>query len=146
MTTFAEIFEKKGINVKDFEDKAIDQEAINIDLQIEFASKWLKLLERNASAKEKFLFARDNGFVSEHHLNLWMTVQDDADLAKEEFELYKDSLSEEEFDLMQKDVREKQLTADTIKSPVHYRLAMRRLGIKDYSPYGEDLIGRKNLF
>jgi len=48
MNAMAEALSKANIKGSSFEDKQVDEKAIEADMQIKFLETWLKLLERNA--------------------------------------------------------------------------------------------------
>lgn len=127
------------LNLEDLpEGKTLTDEEIAIQKEIEMLEGWLKLNERNASAKEKFLFAKEHGFVSENHLNLWLSANDDYNNKKEELDLFYEN--SKEYKALLSDVEKLSEMASAIKSPVYYRFMMKQLGKKDFSPYGEDLL------
>lgn len=139
MNTLADALKKAGIESSDFEDVNVDQKAIECDLEIEFLDKWLKLTERGASDKEKYLFATKHGFVSEKHLNLYLSVTSDISDLEAEIEDCSEFLTPAQLRAKKKELEEKRGMAN-IKYPWYYRHVMTQLGIKDVSPYGLDVI------
>ena len=119
---------------------AISDEELKTQERIEMLSGWVKLMERNASSKEKFLFAKKYGFVSENHMNLWINKSDEYETELEEFEEIKFHLSKEELIKRKRNLDRLRIASDLMKEKSTYRFYMRRLGKKEFSPYGEDLL------
>lgn len=142
MNTFAEAL--KGINLGELpEGEVLTEEQIENQRQIELAEGWLKLYERNASAKEKFQFAQKFGFLSETHLNLWMSADTDYHDKLYELEDLEGYCSNEELAPLRAEVEKLRGMAEAMKGKSYYRIVMRQLGRKDFSPYGEDLLKMK---
>lgn len=140
MNAFADALKKAGIEASDFEDVVVDEKAIECDREIEFLEQWLKLTERGASAKEKYLFATKHGFASEKHLNLYLNLTGEISDLKFEIEECSEFLTSSQLEAKKKELKEKQSMANNIKDPWYYRLIMSQLKVKDVSPYGLDVI------
>ena len=144
-SSFAEALKKldltkleEGIEISDTQFEA--------EKRVKMLSGWVKLLERNASEKEKFNFARDNGFVSENHLNLWIQKSGEYEAELEEFEKVKEHLSKNEYAKRKRKIDRLRIASDLIKEKTTYRIRMKRLGKKELSPYGEDLLEEKSSY
>ena len=143
-SSFAEAL--KGVDLGNLEEGCIlSEEKIRQNQELELAQGWLNLLERNASAKEKYLFAQKYGFVSETHLNLWMAAEDDYHGKLEELESFGDALHKKELSARKTKVEELKRQVELIRDKQYYRMIMKALGQRDISPYGEDLLRRKDL-
>jgi len=142
MGSIADAFNKVGIKPSDFPEVEIDTEKIERNLKIEFLEKWLKLLERNTPAKERYNFiTKYSNFLSETHYNLYSTIMNDV------YEL-QDRLDDCDWNgenkvELEKEIKEKKILANNIKDVFYYRMIMRQLGKKDISPYGVDLLRTK---
>ena len=67
-SSIADALKNLDLNLNDLEEGVeISDEELKTQERIEMLSGWVKLMERNASSKEKFLFAKKYGFVSENH-------------------------------------------------------------------------------
>lgn len=133
-----ELFEKKGINVLDFEDKEVKVEPENEELV--FWKKYLKLLERNASQKEIHQFAIENGFLSPKHLETYTSLKDTYENKEMELLLCQDSMEREEYLERKNSLYKLKNLADTVRNPYGYRVYLRSMKKKDITPYGEDVL------
>lgn len=140
-----EVLNSKGIQVEDFEDKEVDAKTYEADMFIEFLEKYLKMCERGASEKERYNLAVENGFLSEKHLSLWLSVNDDFENEREMLESEKEFLSPKEIKKREAKVQELEHYANNIKNPTYYRIVMRQIGAKDYSPYGVNVLRGKTF-
>jgi len=140
MNSLAEALNKANIKATDFDAVEVDEKEIEANAEIAFWEKLLKLYERNASKKELHLFATENGFLSELHLKMYAQVKSNADELQFEINLG----TYEHTPRTQREEQEKleQLKSmvDNIKRPSYYKLVMRKLGQRDISPYGEDVL------
>lgn len=145
MNAMAEALSKANIKPTNFEEKQIDEKKIEADMQIDFLEKWLKLLQRNASEKEKHNFIIKYGFVSVQQFELYMTIRDDVFNLKDELEdiRFFDDISPLEIEKREKEIAEKEAMAENIKNLGYYKWVLRSLGRKDITPYGEDILKRK---
>ena len=143
MNSMADAFKKANVTAGDFEDRGVDEKAIELDLEIEFMGKWLKLLERNASEKEKHNFVIEHGFVSVMQFGLYMSIMDDVFNLKEELEDGRYDLSDNEVARHEEEIAEKEKMAKSIRSLAYYKWVLRCTGKKDITPYGEDILKRK---
>ena len=139
----AEALSKANIKATNFEARPVDESAIEAEMQIDFLEKWLKLLERNASEKEKYNFVIKYGFVSSMQFNLHMSCMDDVNTLKWELDDTRDYISANEVEKLEKEISEKEKLAKNIKHLMYYKMVLRGLGIKDITPYGEDILKRK---
>jgi hypothetical protein len=133
------------VNIKgiDFEDKQVDEKAIALDMQIEFMERWLKLLERNASEKEKYNLVIKHGFVSVQQFDLHMACINDVHDLKWDLDDIRDDISNDEIAKREKEIIEKEAMAENIKNLFYYKMVLRGLGKKDITPYGEDILKRR---
>jgi len=138
MSSIAEAFNKAGIKPTDFPEVEIDTHKIECDMQIEFLEKWLKLLERNAPAKERYNFITQHGFLSEKHFGLYSKCIDDV--AELQYRLEDCDFTGEDSNRLERKLKEAETMANNIKDILYYRIIMRQLGQKDISPYGVDLL------
>ena len=138
MNCMADAFNKVGIKSTDFPEVEIDTQIIECDMQIEFLERWFKLINRNASAKEKYNFITSHGFLSEKHFNLYQVCANDV--IELQFRLEDCEFSGEDKVKLEKEIKEKEILANNIKSIPYYRIIMRQLGQKDISPYGINLL------
>lgn len=143
MNTMAEALKKANINASDFNNKLIDEKKIEADMQIEFLEKWLRLIQRNASEKEKHNFIIQYGYVSVQQFNLHMACMDDVYNLKEELEDIKFDISLSEIKKREKEIVEKEAMARNIKNITYYKLILRCTGKKDITPYGVDILKNK---
>ena len=139
----AEALSKANIKATNFEARQVDEKAIEAEMQIDFLEKWLKLLERNASEKEKYNFVIKYGFVSVMQFNLYMSCTDDVNTLKWELDDTRDYISANEVEKLEKEISEKEKLAKNIKHLMYYKMVLRGLGLKDITPYGEDILKRK---
>ena len=139
----AEALSKANIKATNFEARPVDESAIEAEMQIDFLEKWLKLLERNASEKEKYNFVIKYGFVSSMQFNLHMSCMDDVNTLKWELDDTRDYISANEVEKLEKEISEKETLAKNIKHLMYYKMVLRGLGLKDITPYGEDILKRK---
>lgn len=142
-SSFAEALKKLDLTKLE-EGIEISDTQFETEKRVKMLSGWVKLLERNASEKEKFIFARDNGFVSENHLNLWIQKSKEYEAELEEFEKVKEHLSKNEYAKRKREIDRLRIASDLIKEKTTYRIRMKRLGKKELSPYGEDLLEEKS--
>lgn len=143
MTSFAEAL--KGLDIQFEENTEVEElteEQYQAQRDIEMLEKYLKMCERNASEKERFRLAQEYGFLSEKHLKLWLSCNDDYQNQLGELELYSGKALKEQ----KKKVKELEAMARNIRDCLYYRIMMHRLGQKDFSPYGEDLLRGKSRF
>lgn len=140
MNTLEDALKRAGIEASDFEDVKVDENEIKRNLEIEFLEQWLKLAERGASDKEKHLFAIKHGFVSENHLNLYLSVTGDIGDLEYEIEECSEFLTSEQLKSKKNELKEKRSMAANIKEPWYYRHIMSQLKRKDVSPYGLDVV------
>lgn len=138
MGSIADAFNKVGIKPTDFTEVKVDAKKIEWDMQIEFLEKWLKLIERNAPAKERYNFVTKHGFLSEKHLNLFLACSDDLVILQ--YRLEDCDITGENKAELEKEIKEKETLANNIRNIHYYRIIMRQLGQKDISPYGVDLL------
>jgi hypothetical protein len=138
MNSFAEALNNVNIKPVDFEDRVIDENKIECEMEIDFLEKWLKMLERNASEKEKYNFIIKHGFLSVKHFNMYMACKDDAVCIRFDIEggyLTDDALKEKE-----RELKEKENLMERIKNINYYKFIMKMMGEKDFSPYGVNLL------
>lgn len=140
-----EILNNKGIQITDFEDKEIDTKACENDMFIDFLEKYMKMCERGASEKERYHLVTEAGFLSEKHLSLWLSVKDDLDNEREMLEDVRDYISSEEIKEREARIQDLEHRVNNIKKPTYYRLVMRQIGAKDYSPYGVNVLKGKSF-
>jgi hypothetical protein len=140
MNLFQEAFNKVGLTSNDFQDREVNDTEIKANEQIEFFETWLKMLQRNASDKEKHNFLIKHGFLSINQFELWLSVTDDY--RNLEMQLNDDGkfMSSEEYTNMFKEIELRKSMAEDIKRPSYYLFVMRQLDKKDISPYGEDIL------
>jgi len=143
MNAMEEALNKANIKSINFKDKQIDEKAIALDIQIEFMEKWLKLLERNASEKEKYNLVIKHGFVSIQQFNLYMTCMNDVHTLQWELDDIRDDISDKEITKREKEISGKEAMAKNIKDLFYYKMVLRGLGKKDITPYGEDVLKMK---
>ncbi|MDF2880192.1 MAG: hypothetical protein K0R54_749 [Clostridiaceae bacterium] len=143
MNTMAEALSKANIKANDFEDRKIDEKSIKLDMEIEFLEKWCKLLQRNASEKEKHNFVINHGFVSVKQFSLYMACMDDVHNLKEKLEDIRNDISNYEIARREKEIAKKMSMAEQIKDELYYRFVLRTLGQQDITPYGENILKRK---
>jgi len=143
MNAMAEALNKAQIKANDFEDKQVDEKAIEAEMQIDFLETWLKLLERNASEKEKYNFVIKHGFVSVLQFNLHMSCMEDVHNLKDILDDIRYDISASEIAEREKEITEKEAMAKNIKNLFYYKMILRGLGKKDITPYGEDILKRK---
>jgi len=143
MNAMAEALSKANIKATNFEARQVDEKAIETEMQIDFLKKWLNLLERNASEKEKYNFVIKYGFVSVMQFNLHMSCMDDVNTLKWELDDTRDYISANEVEKLEKEISEKETLAKNIKHLMYYKMVLRGLGMKDITPYGEDILKRK---
>ena len=142
MTSFAEAF--KNLDLSGLEaGEELTEDQIQANRDIEMLEKYLKMCERNASEKERFLLAQEYGFLSEKHLKLWLSVNDDFHDKQEHLEDVREFTSPKVLKKMEKEVQELESRARLIRDKRYYRSLMVIMGIKDYSPYGENLLRAK---
>lgn len=134
-----------GIKPTDFQEREIDQKRINIDMEIEFLEKWYDLLKRNAPDKEKHNFAVKNGFVSEKQLCLHLASMNEVHELRFELDEDRHLLSPGEIAKREKEIEEKQALAEQIKNESYYKIVLRMTGHRDITPYGEDILRRRNF-
>ena len=138
-----EALNKVNIKLINFEDKQVDEKAMVLDMQIEFMERWLKLLERNASEKEKYNLVTKHGFVSVQQFNLYIACMDDANNMKWELDDIRHDISSVELAKREKEITEKEVMAENIKNLFYYKMVLRGLGKRDITPYGEDILKMK---
>ena len=143
MNAMAEALSKANIKGSSFEDRQVDEKAIESEMQINFLEKWLKLLERNASEKEKYNFVIKYGFVSVLQFNLHMSCMEDVHNLKDILDDIRYGLLDYEVAEREKEIMEKEAMAKNIKNLFYYKMILRGLGKKDITPYGEDIMKRK---
>jgi len=139
----AEALSKANIKATNFEARQVDEKAIEAEMQIDFLEKWLKLLERNASEKEKYNFVIKYGFVSVLQFNLHMSCMEDVHNLKDILDDVRYGLLDYEVAEREKEIMEKEAMAKNIKNLFYYKMILRGLGKKDITPYGEDIMKRK---
>jgi len=143
MNAMEEALNKANIKANNFEVKPVDEEKIKAEMQIEFLGKWLKMLERNASEKEKYNFITKYGFVSVQQYNLYSACMDDVITLKWELDDIRYDISSDEIAKREKEITEKEALAENIKNLFYYKMILRGLGKKDITPYGEDILKRR---
>jgi len=143
MNAMAEALSKANIKATNFEARQVDEKAIEAEMQIDFLEKWLKLLERNASEKEKYNFVIKYGFVSVLQFNLHMSCMEDVHNLKDILDDVRYGLLDYEVAEREKEIMEKEAMAKNIKNLFYYKMILRGLGKKDITPYGEDIMKRK---
>lgn len=138
-TTMAEALKNLNIQFEETEAIEMNEEQWQAQKDVEVLESYLKMCERHASEKERFRLAQEYGFVSEQHLKLWLSCNDDWRNQLEELGIYEGEK------LRQKQEKAKELEgyAKNIRECDYYCMIMRWIGQKDYSPYGEDLLKRK---
>ena len=136
---FGEFFNQIGFETEEM--SVEDIRKAEIDKEIEMFEKWLKLLKRNASEKEKYNFVTQYGFLSEKHFSIWATSYADA-------QDYQDQLEEDKliFNLSKKEIQKREKELETklefsnyVRGQLGYQLLLRRNNIKDITPYGVDV-------
>lgn len=141
MNIFEEALKRNSININDFEEGTeMEMELDEFQEQLIFFERWLELLDRNASDKEKHLFLTKNGFVSEKQFNLWAAITDDYQSLEMDLDFQGDFMQSLEIKELMHKISEKKNYARRIKDPKYYSFVMRSLGQKDISPYGEDIL------
>jgi len=143
MNAMEEALNKANIKANNFEARQVDENAIEAEMQIDFLEKWLKLLERNASEKEKYNFVIKYGFVSVMQFNLYMSCMEDVHNLKDILDDVRYGLLDYEVAEREKEIMEKEAMAKNIKNLFYYKMILRGLGKKDITPYGEDIMKRK---
>jgi hypothetical protein len=146
MNTMALALSKAKINPTDFEDKQIDKKQLKINAEIEFMEKWLKLLERNASEKEKHNFIIKHGFVSVMHFSLYLMCINDVNNLKDELDEIRYDISKDEIKKREEEIQDKEVMAKNIKNISYYKFILRELGKRDITPYGEDILKGKLIY
>jgi hypothetical protein len=140
MNSIAEAFKNANIKSNDFKEVEINEEEVKQNLEIEFLEKWLKMLSRNASEKEKYDFIVKHGFLSVKHFNLYISCKDEADMFECELEDARHYLNSRELNALKLNYEQKRNMANSIKNINYYKIMARHMGEKDFSPYGVDLL------
>jgi hypothetical protein len=138
----SDAFKKAGINPSDFEESKVDERNLEANLNIEFLEGWLKMLDRGASAKEKYQYVTKHGYLSEQHFLLCTECQNKVDEVRDELDDLRQIYPEGSVKLKVKDLQLKEAInmAENIRDIIYYKMVMRSLNRNDYSPYGEDLL------
>lgn len=140
MNTIADAMKKAGINPVDFKNQEIDEKQIECELRIEFLEKYMNLLNHHASEKELYTFATSYGYLSQKHLNLYLSICDDVDTLRDEIEDLRECLPPNKIKEMEAKLAEKELMSIQIKNKSYYKQVMRMMGYTDVSPHGVNLL------
>lgn len=151
MNSFNEAFMKIGVAFESIEmteeEKQKEEQQYQLDKRIEMLEGWYKLITRESSDKEKYNFIVKYGFISIRQFEMWLKLE--CEYSEMEYELEErirlSNYHKGIIDDYSKQISLKKQLAKSTKDNSTYKFMIRQMGIKDVTPYGEDLSKRPSI-
>ena len=139
MNNLSEIFANANIKLCDCKNEEPYEYMVKCNAEVDFLERWLKMLERNASDKERYNFLVKYGFLSEQHFLLYTKCKYETIELEQKVDEQKELYINLDLSLIKR-LNEAKDMEHSIKNIYFYRMTMNMFHKKDVSPYGNNVL------